>query len=83
MITLQIIANIFACVNIWLLANGHVKLGCTIGLPGQAIWLYLFWMHNLPYLMFTDFLIACIYIHKLWQLRGQPLINNRFRRFHI
>jgi len=33
-------------------------------------------------LMFTDFLIACIYIHKLWQLRGQPLINN-FRRFTL
>ncbi len=83
MITLQVFANVFACANIYLLANGHTKLGCMIGLPGQFLWLYLFWHHHLPYLMFTDMVIATIYIHKLWQLRGQPIIGSRFRRVSL
>jgi len=82
-ITLQIIANIFAWANIYLLANGQIKLGCTIGLPGQLLWLYLFWANNLPYLMFTDVVIACIYLNKLWQLRGQPYVRPKFRGFRL
>jgi len=83
MITLQILANLFAITNIYLVTHDQVKLGCTIGLPGQLIWMYLFWVSAIPWLIITDFLIAAIYIKRLWQMRHQPLIKSRFREVNL
>jgi len=80
---LQILANIFACTNIYLLANGWVKLGCAIGLPGQVLWMWLFWVNGVPWLIFTDAIIAIIYINKLWHLRHTPFRKPKFRSFQL
>jgi len=68
LVTLQVTANIFAITNIWLLANSYVWWGCVIGLPGQLIWLYIFWRKNLKILMLTDVILVGIYSQTLWKL---------------
>lgn len=83
MITLQILANVFAITNIYLVTHNQVKLGCAIGLPGQCLWMYLFWANGVPWLILTDLLIAGIYVKKLWQLRHQPMIKPKFRRIQL
>ncbi len=79
MITLQILANLFAITNIYLVTHDQVKLGCAIGLPGQFLWMYLFYANAIPWLILTDFLIAGIYVKRLWQMRREPMIKSRFR----
>ncbi len=68
MIVLQIIATAFAITNIWLLADGSVWLGCAIGVPGQFIWLYIFYKKRLKILMVTDIILLWIYTSKLYEL---------------
>jgi len=77
-VTIQIIANVFAVVNIYLLAHDNVKLGCQIGLFGQVIWMYIFIANGLPWLIFTDAILFGIYVKKLWQIA-----NPKPRRFQL
>ncbi len=68
---IQSAASLIACVNIYLLANGKIKLGCQIGLFGQIIFIYIF-IDNQQYpLIATDAVLFGIYVQKIREL-SQP-----------
>ena len=68
---IQSVASLFAIVNIYLLAQGHIKLGCQIGLFGQIIFIYIFIDANHYPLIATDAILFGIYVKKLHELRHQ------------
>ena len=75
---IQSVASLFAIVNIYLLANGQIKLGCQIGLFGQLIWIYIFIDANQYPLIATDAILFGIYIKKLYEIK-----KYRYRRIQL
>ena len=68
---IQSVASLIACVNIYLLANGKIKLGCQIGLFGQIIFIYIFIDAQQYPLIATDAVLFGIYVQKIREL-SQP-----------
>ena len=68
---IQCVASLIAIANIWLLANGRIKLGCQIGLFGQLIWIWIFIDAKQYPLIATDTILFGIYVKKLHELRHQ------------
>ena len=68
---IQSVASLFAIVNIYLLAQGNIKIGCQIGLFGQLIFIYIFIDANQYPLIATDTILFGIYVKKLYELRHQ------------
>ena len=66
---IQSVASLIACVNIYLLANGKIKLGCQIGLFGQIIFIYIFIDAQQYPLIATDAVLFGIYVKKLYEFR--------------
>ena len=66
---IQSVASLFAVVNIWLLANGQIKLGCQIGLFGQLIFIYIFIDSQQYPLLLTDAILFGVYVKKLLQIK--------------
>lgn len=75
---IQSVASLFAIVNIYLLAQGHIKLGCQIGLFGQIIFIYIFIDANQYPLIATDAILFGIYVKKLHELR-----HTTYRRIQL
>jgi hypothetical protein len=68
---IQSVASLFAIVNIYLLAQGNIKLGCQIGIFGQIIFIYIFIDSQQYPLIATDAILFGIYIKKIYELRHQ------------
>jgi nicotinamide riboside transporter PnuC len=75
---IQSIASLFAIVNIYLLAQGHIKIGCQIGLVGQLIFIYIFIDAQQYPLLATDTILFVIYIKKLYEIR-----KYKYRRIQL
>tara|TARA_R110002110_G_C13183692_1_gene693828 strand:+ start:203 stop:400 length:198 start_codon:yes stop_codon:yes gene_type:complete len=65
-------------VNIYLLANDNIKLGCQIGLFGQIIFIYIFIDAQQYPLIATDAVLFGIYVKKIREL-SQP----NYRRIQL
>ena len=75
---IQSIASLFAIVNIYLLAQGHIKIGCQIGLVGQLIFIWIFIDAQQYPLLATDTILFGIYIKKLYEIR-----KYKYRRIQL
>ena len=75
---IQSIASLFAIVNIYLLAQGHIKIGCQIGLVGQLIFIWIFIDAQQYPLLATDTILFVIYIKKLYEIR-----KYKYRRIQL
>ena len=75
---IQSVASLFAIVNIYLLAHGHIKLGCQIGLVGQLIFIYIFVDSEQYPLIATDGILFGIYVKKLYEIR-----KYKYRRIQL
>ena len=75
---IQSVASLFAIVNIYLLAQGHIKLGCQIGIFGQLIFIYIFVDSEQYPLIATDGILFGIYVKKLYEIR-----KYKYRRIQL